>query len=288
MSKKNLLVILAVVTVIAVPFSVFAATSDAPAAKAVRSFLGIDASKLTDVQKADVESYSKKMADLKKEFINKMVENGSMTKEQGDAAVKRLDEMLEKGDTNGLLGGMGMMKGGPGGFAKRGGPGEKSFDTSKLTDQQKADLISIYKEMADLEKQSVEKVVSFGALTQEQGNTATAKIDESIKALDSKGLTTGNLMGKGGFGLFGFYRVDTSKLTDQQKTELKDISGKMSELQKKLTEKLVEFGVMTQEQGDAAIKRLDATSKYISENGFPKGGDVKKGHPREPKAKTTN
>ena len=102
LNKKTLIITLAMVVVIAVPFSVFAATSDTKAAKSVRSFFGIDSSKLTDQQKSDMKDYSTKMANLQKEFINKMVSNGTMTKEQGAAAIKKIDDMLAKGTTNGF------------------------------------------------------------------------------------------------------------------------------------------------------------------------------------------
>jgi len=270
MMKKTLLIILALIVVIAVPFSVFATTSDATAAKKVRGFFGIDSSKLTDSQKADITDYSKKMADLQKEFINKMISNGSMTKEQGDAAIKRIEEQEQNG-------GICMGKGPWGGFeGKRGDFGKGKIDTSKLTDQQKTDLADISKKTSDLQKQFINKMVANGLMTKEQGDTATKRADDMAKNLENKGM----FMGRGGFGGFGFMGmggVNTSNLTDQQKADFADFLQKMNDLEKESINKMVANGLMTKEQGDAAIKRIDDMQKSIKENGLPNGMKMQKG-----------
>ncbi len=102
-------------------FASFAATSNTPAAQAFRNFCGIDTSKLTDQQKTDLSDSFKKMTDLRKETINKMVSNGTLTKEQGDAAVKRADDMSQYRQENGFACGPGMGKGFGGGRGMRGG-----------------------------------------------------------------------------------------------------------------------------------------------------------------------
>ena len=43
--------------------------------------------------------------DLREESINKMVDNGTITKEQGDAALKRIDDMVKCGQENGTAAG---------------------------------------------------------------------------------------------------------------------------------------------------------------------------------------
>jgi hypothetical protein len=112
--KKILLGIVAAILIMA-PLTAFAATSDAPAAQAIRSFCGIDFSKLTDAQKTDLNDSFNKMMDLRKESINTMVEDGAITKEQGDAAIKRFDDMAKYREENGFAGGrMGGGIGGPG------------------------------------------------------------------------------------------------------------------------------------------------------------------------------
>jgi len=118
---KRILLLIGLVVAIAIPLTAFAATSDAPAAQAIRGFCGIDTSKLTDQQKTDMNDQSKKMMDLKKESINKMVENKTITKEQGEATIKRIDDMTKYRQENGFVGGCGM--GGFGGRGMRGGCG---------------------------------------------------------------------------------------------------------------------------------------------------------------------
>ena len=105
---KKLLIIVGVVLAIAIPLVAFAATSNAPAAQAIRGFCGIDTSKLTVQQKADITDQFNKMMDLRKESINKMVANGSITKEQGDAAIKQIDDAIKNGQGNGFAGGCGI------------------------------------------------------------------------------------------------------------------------------------------------------------------------------------
>jgi polyhydroxyalkanoate synthesis regulator phasin len=263
MKKRKLLIVLIVIVALAVPFSVFAATSDATAAKTVRGFFGFDASKLNDQQKADVKTYTTKMADLQKEFINKMVANGTMTKEQGDAAIKKIDDMLKSGQTDGAFFGMG--KGMYGGNEKRGGFNSKGIVITNLTDKQKADLADSTKKINDLQKVIVGKIVADGLLTKEQGDNINAKLDAMAKSGNNGGYAFG-MMGRGlGFGING---IDTSKLTDQQKTELTDLNKQMSDLQKELINKMVSNGALTKEQGDAAISRIDA---------MPAKGDISKG-----------
>ena len=119
---KKLLIIGGLVAALAIPFTAFAATSDSQPAKAVRGFFGIDASKLTEQQKADLESYDKKIHELQKEKINKMIENGTVTKEQGESAIKRMDEMEKFRQENGITS-PGMGRGMGKGFGGKGGPG---------------------------------------------------------------------------------------------------------------------------------------------------------------------
>lgn len=274
MKRKKMLLALIAAAVLVVPFSVFAATSDAPVAKTVRGFFGIDVSKLTDQQKADVNDYTQKMADLQKDFVNKMVDNGALTREQGDAQIERIDNMLKNGGENGFLWGFGMGKGGHG---RPGGFGLGQIDTSKLTDEQKASLTETYIKMADLQKELVNKMVSDGLLTQEQGDAAIEKIDEISKDTQENGLFKGKGMMMGGLNFFGLKGIDTSKLTDQQKADLTDFSKKMTDLQKEVINKMVSYGLMTAEQGDTAVERLDALEKYREENGFFNGKGMGKG-----------
>lgn len=274
MRKSKIFITASVIAAMLVPFSVFAATSNTPAAKNIRGFLGLDASKLTDTQKADVKTYTQKMADLQKEFINKMVDNGALTKEQGEAETKKIDESLSKGDTSSILPGYGKNKGGHGG---RGDFGFGKIDTSKLTDTQKTDLISTYKKIAELQKSVIKKMVSDSLMTKEQGDAASNKVDETLKDIEENGMSKGlGLMGC--FKFFGVKGIDTSKLTGQQKTDLTNFSTKMTELQKELINKMVTYGLITKDQGDNAIKGIGSKKTFDQENRFKNGRDMNKGH----------
>ncbi len=281
MSKSKMLIAATVIAVLLLPFSVFAATSNTPVAKNIRGFLGINTSKLTDQQKADIKDYTQKAADLQKEFINKMVSNGALTKEQGDAEIKRIDEMLKNGDVNGFLPGSEKWKGGLRGSAGQGNSGLGKLDTSKLTDEQKTALTDIYKKISDLQKSLIDKMVSDGLMTKEQGDAAAKKIDEISKGIDENGLSevTGLMLeGFSGFGCFGVKGINTSKLTDQQKADLDDFSASMASLQKEFVNKLVTYGLITEAQGNTAVQRIDNAGKNGMGQGFFNGTGMKKGH----------
>lgn len=271
MIKKKFLITLAIIAAIAVPFSVFAATSNTPAAKTVRGFFGIDTSKLNDQQKSDIKDYSTKMANLQKEFINKMGANGSMTKEQGEAAIKKVDDMLAKGGENGFA--FGMRKGG---FGKGEGFGKNPIDISKLTSGQISDLSNIYKKMAEQQKATIGTMVSNGILTKEQGDAQTKAVDDRLAKIgtDATFIIQG---GFEGFGGFGRVRIDPSKLTVQQKADLKAASTKMADLQKELVNKLVTDSLLTKDQGAAVIKKIEAIQSEELAGGFPKDSGMRKG-----------
>jgi hypothetical protein len=252
--KRTIFILVAILT-IALPISVFAATSDTSAGKVIRGFFGIDTTKLTDKQKSDVKDYSKKMADLQKEFINKMVENGSITKAQGDAASKRIDEAIANGDFS-----MGMMRIGPGKGGMRRGFGFKGIDTSKLTDKQKAELAEADKKIADYKKELIGKEIASGLITKTQGDAMLKRIDDRQKN-GSKSFG----MGRGGFGGLMLFGGDNSKLTDNQKADITDYCNKVLSVKKEVITKLVSYGVMTKEEGASAIQRIDDMIK----NGIP-------------------
>lgn len=54
------------------------------------------------------------MMDLRKESINKMAAYGTITREQGDAAIQQIDAMIKYHQENGFTGGMGRGFGGRG------------------------------------------------------------------------------------------------------------------------------------------------------------------------------
>lgn len=124
---KKILIVLCVMVAIAIPVTAFAATSDTPVAQVIRGFCGIDTSTLTEQQKDDLNDQFQEMIELRKETINKMVTNGTITNEQGDAAIKQIDDMAtyrqDNGFTGGRMGRFGSMNGSC-------GQGHCTFDNS--------------------------------------------------------------------------------------------------------------------------------------------------------------
>jgi polyhydroxyalkanoate synthesis regulator phasin len=277
--KKNLVIALAVVTVISVPFTVFAAASGTQVAQNIRSFLHIDLTKLNPTQKADVDSYAQKMANLQIEYINKMIANGSITAADGKARIDKINEDLKNGKGQNLLPGFG--NGGERGFKGPGGKGfggpgmSKGFglygvDPTKLSDIQKADIIASLKSQANLQKTLITKLVKDGPLSADQGTAASKKVDEWISNLDKNGL--GNGFGKMmGLPFLGMEGVDFSKLTDPQKADITDYQTQCTALQKDLINKMVASKALTTDQATAANKMLDEMAKNQNANGYMKG-----------------
>lgn len=277
MKRKKLITALAVTAALILPVSVFAATSDSTTAKTVRNFLGIDTSKLTDTQKADITSYKQKMAELQKEFINKMVANGTITKEQGDQQIAKIDEMLKNNDSS-YIPGFGAAKGG-----NRGGLKSNSnlygIDYSKLTDAQKKDLTAAVNKIAELQKSFVNKAVDNSIITKTQGDSYIKSIDDALAETASNGISAKTRL-LAGFNCFGMLKdIDTSKLTDAQKAILTDCKTQLVAQQKELVNKMVSDGALTSAQGTEAINRIDEMSKVQSQNGFKmRNGGMFKGH----------
>lgn len=132
---KKTIIILSLILALALPVVAYGLTSDSQPAKDFRSFcgIGVDQSKLTEQQKTDLKDSFYKMIELRKETINKMVANGSITKEQGDLALKGIDDMVKYHNENGTGFGPGMMgAGGRGAGMMRGngmlgGPGMRGM-----------------------------------------------------------------------------------------------------------------------------------------------------------------
>jgi len=270
MKKRKIIIILAVMVAILIPFSAFAAGSNNQTIKSVMGFFGIDTSKLTDQQKADISSYNQKLADLMKEFVSKMVSDGIMTQDQGNSLTTMIDNMLKNANANNhpLFLGIGKK-----GFDKD----DFGFkiDTSKLTDQQKANIKAIYKKMANTTKDYIDKLVSEGLLTSDQAKTIKSRIDSMLN--DNQNNVLGKNFMMGGLFKFPMGQITPSKITDQQKTEFINYSKQMMEFQKELIDKYVEYGLITKDQGDALKTKIDNMKKNIEQNGFIKGFHIKKG-----------
>lgn len=108
--KKKVFVVLTAAMLLAAPFSVYAATSDAGIVTGLRGScgLGINIS-LTEEQKIAMEESFNQIIEVKKEAINNMVKDGTLTQEQGDQALERMNAMAEYHEENGY--GVGMMNG---------------------------------------------------------------------------------------------------------------------------------------------------------------------------------
>lgn len=112
-TTKKVAIGLALILALALPITAFAGTTDTPVGNSIRLFCGIDTSKLTDTQKTDMLDSFKKVMEAKKDAVEKMVANKTITKAQGDAYIKSIDDMIKYRVDNGFATGTGtgMMNG---------------------------------------------------------------------------------------------------------------------------------------------------------------------------------
>lgn len=113
MNKKFFASILTALTIM-LPAGAFAATADVPAEKPSKAHYQLDISKLNEKQKADLQTQMLKMMDLRKETVQKMVNNGAMTADQGKAAIQKIDERIKDIKAGNLKFGPGSKKNGKG------------------------------------------------------------------------------------------------------------------------------------------------------------------------------
>lgn len=106
---RKALLIIAIVILVLTPIAAYAIMAYTPA----RSNVGYTYSRqeLTQQQEADLQESYQQMIDLRKETINKMVQDGLLTEEQGQQALEQLDEMADYHAENGYAFGYGMMGG---------------------------------------------------------------------------------------------------------------------------------------------------------------------------------
>lgn len=264
MKFKKIIVTIAVVCAITIPATAFAATSSTTAAKSIRGFFGfgIDTSKLTDIQKADVSTYTQKTAELQKEFINKMVSNGALTKEQGVAATKKIDDAIANGTFSpDLTEGKEHRKGIYGKCNRFG------INQVTLTDKQKSDFKETYNKMATNKKLLINKLVAANLITKPQADAVTKRIDKQM-AKGNIGL--GMPMGFMHMNMFG---LDQSTLTTEQKAYFTDFYKTAVELQKELINKAVTNGLLTKIQGETMLLRIEKMPTDINaiNKNFSKG-----------------
>lgn len=242
MKLKKGLIAATVAVALIVPTTVFAATSTSTAAIKIRGLLGIDGSKLTASQLADVTDYAKKAAELQKSLLDKMVANGSMTQAQADAEKAQIDKNLANGDI----------------FVGAGNKGHGDFkgnriDTSKFTDAQKTTLLGLEKEQLTLQKELTKLLVEQKLITQAQADTYNKEIDTAIAALSTTNFNNRML------GAFcSIKELQGVTLTDTQKTAILGWSAKAADVHKKIVALYKDAGVITQAQADTMNTQIDA------------------------------
>ncbi|MBA4347992.1 MAG: hypothetical protein C0413_03980 [Clostridiales bacterium] len=104
---RKALLIIAIVILVLTPVAAYAIMTYSPA----RNDVGLPGYRreLTQQQEADLQESFQQMIDLKKETINKMVQDGLLTEEQGQQALEQLDDMAAYHAENGYAAGFGMM-----------------------------------------------------------------------------------------------------------------------------------------------------------------------------------
>lgn len=170
---KKFALAICILAIAALPVYAFAANSDSPAAKAVRGFFRIDAQSLTEKQKADMVDSFVKVMEAQKEAVKKMIENGAIAKEKGEALIARIDMEIE--------------------YYKKYGMAAKGrlFDPSALSEEQKADMLNSFIKIMEARKDAIRKMAENGTIGKEQGEAIIAKIDEQIKYWQENGFTCG-------------------------------------------------------------------------------------------------
>ncbi|MGB9680272.1 MAG: DUF2680 domain-containing protein [Thermoanaerobacteraceae bacterium] len=264
MLKKKIITILAVVISFVLPITVFAANVNSPALNDIKGFFGIDKSKLTTQQKDDITNYNKKIVDVEKEFVSKLLEDGLITKQQADNMIKNMDERLTKANQSNfpILFGTKDKK-----FLKD-DFGFKKIDLSKLNEKQQSDLKVLLKQIQTIEKDAVNKLTSYGMLTQDKAKEMLSRIDQAATFIDKNGLSSKSLFEV--YNGFGFIIKDINplKLTEQQKAELTTYFKQIGDINKQIADKLASFGVITQDQKNTINSRIDRKIEQIEKNGF--------------------
>jgi hypothetical protein len=132
------------------------------------------------------------------------------------------------------------------------------INSSNLTTTQQADVNNYAQKMADLQKSFLDTLVSDGAITQAQADTQKAQIDSKLASGD---------IDFGGFGRTGERSgVDTSKLTDAQKTTLLSLKKDQLTLRNDLAVLLVEQKLITQVQADTIKQNVDAAIAALTDS----------------------
>ncbi len=241
---KKRLIATTIALALVVPTTVFAATSTSTTAIKIRGLFGIDSSKLTTAQQADVKDYAQKMADLQKSLLDKMVSNGSMTQAQADAQKAQIDSDLANGEV--FVGG---------GHAQKGQAGvmHGGMNTSKLTDEQKNTLLTLKKEQLTLENNLAKILVEQKLITQAQADAIKTNVDAAVAAL----ITSDSARKKERDCIDGLAMLRGVTLTDTQKTALLGWAASSAAVEKKIVALYKDAGIITQAQADTINTQID-------------------------------
>ena len=110
---RKALLIIAIVVLALVPIAAYALVVNTPVRADVRAYYNGSSNRqaLTQQQQTDLQESHQKMIDLRKETINKMVQDGLLTAEQAQIELQQLDEMAAYHAENVSNYGYGMMNG---------------------------------------------------------------------------------------------------------------------------------------------------------------------------------
>jgi Tfp pilus assembly protein PilE len=110
---RKALLIIAIVVLALVPVTAYALVVNSPARADVRAYYNgsMDRQELTQQQQAALDESHQESIDLRKETINKMVQDGLLTAEQAQQELQQLDLMAAYHAENGGNYGYGVMNG---------------------------------------------------------------------------------------------------------------------------------------------------------------------------------
>lgn len=93
MNKKSIIAVATLFTLV-FPLYAFAAPDCNGDNPKPRGSFHIDVSKLNDKQKSDFQAQMLKMLNLKKETTQKMIDNGAISKEEGEIMLRHLEKRI--------------------------------------------------------------------------------------------------------------------------------------------------------------------------------------------------
>ena len=166
---KKITIAILVLIAVAISLTAFAAAAGSESMETVRGNFNEARPRLNERQRQDMLESRISVLEAKKGAVEKLIESGVIPKEQGEAVIARLNMEIE--------------------YRRKYGMGKRGFsvDSSKLTEQQREDLLEAFIKVMEAEIKSVEKMVKNGVLTEEQGKKKIEAIKKSIQHHREKG-----------------------------------------------------------------------------------------------------